>query len=173
MSGARVLMLAGRKKDGLENTRRILRVSHSSAHFQRVMADLTRMAEPGERIYATAGERDVKKAVYEFKRRQLEADYNGQWSDFYETLESRWASCLMSPGAQAQDLRYWLIDCDEPGQAEQVESVLQAIYDREPEPYRYPTKTGEHFIVKPFNRSFLSPEIDKLIQTNPVMLWAF
>lgn len=170
-SGARVLMLCSRIKDGLDNSRRILRISHSSTHFKRQFNDLATLANPGERIYASAGERDLKKAVYELKRRQLEADYNGQWSDFYETLETRWASCLMAPGSQGP--RFWLIDCDEPDQAVKVEGALKSIYDRDFPPYRYPTKRGEHFIVQPFNRSLLSPEIDKLIQTNHVMLWAY
>ena len=73
-AGTRVLMLAGRHKDGLEQQRKIIRVAHTSDEFDRVYADLSAMRAPHERIYGSAAARDMAKAIRRFKEAQLAAD---------------------------------------------------------------------------------------------------
>ena len=63
MEGTRVLFLEGRHKDGVEEQRALLRVSHSVEEFGNTLCELVDLSRSGERIYASAGERSVSKAM--------------------------------------------------------------------------------------------------------------
>lgn len=64
------------------------------------------------RFYLSVNRRNMKKSIYEFKRRQLEIDYADEVSlnSFYLNLKSRFFSCLMSPSSRLTSL--FLIDVD-------------------------------------------------------------
>jgi hypothetical protein len=171
MQGTRLVMLKGRNKDGVAEQRTILRVSYSADQFFRNLVHLTCELRAGERIYASAGERDVKKAIRLFKERQLAADYDDDPELFYRHIEARWASCLMDVKAQGDKL--WLIDCDTAADAEIARAEIAAHYDRPMKPYAYATKSGEHIILQPFDRSKLSDRVRGMLQENAIMLWAY
>ena len=170
--GTRVLMLKGRHKDGMHDQRTVLRVSHSPDEFDNWLSELHSIAQDGERIYATAGARDVERAIRLFKERQLDADYDRDTPHFYRHLNSRWCSCLMAPKAQAEKL--WLFDCDSVAEIDHVRDELKAHYTHPSiKPYWYWSKAGCHCIVAPFNRSLISLEAQGHLVTNPVMLWMY
>lgn len=164
-------MLKGRHKDGLESQRTILRVSYHREDFDHHLESLGALAQDNERIYASAGARDVDKAMRLFKERQLAADYDPRPADFYENLETRWSSCLMAPASQAE--KFWLFDCDGGSDAVNVNAELKEHYDRPFEPYRYASKSGTHIVVQPFDRSKLTDKSRSLIHENAILLWAF
>lgn len=169
-TGARVLMLKGRHKDGVEKERTIVRVSHGVDQFDGALGTLVSALRPGERIYASAGERSMPAAIREFKRRQLDADYDDDPQRFYRALNERWVASLMQPASQLEKL--WLFDCDTPEDLARVEAELAASYEREP-PYKYATKSGAHIVLQPFDKSKLSDASRALIHTNPILLWAW
>ena len=170
-TGTRVLVLRGRRKDGIENQRSVLSVSHSSAQFGSELFKLAAIAGPDERIYASAGERSMLAAVREFKRRQLDADYDPDPQAFYRSIDARWTSCLMHPASQAEKL--WLVDCDSAEDTEMAAEDLMLHYKRPMPPYRYATKSGTHFIVQAFDRTALREAVRELIHENPLMLWGY
>lgn len=167
--GVRVLLLRGRPKDGLEENRAITRISHYPEQFDRRLLELTSIARNGERIYVSAGARDLGKAARTFRERQLNSEYDRNPLDFYQKLDARWASCLQSPGAQAEKL--WMFDCDSPEDTERTKDFTEArgLVD----PYWYRTKNGEHCIVKPFNKTWMDEPIRKLLHENAIMLWGW
>ena len=170
-AGARVLVLRARSKDGGHEPRTISRASFSAAEFDRQLESLIGLLRPGERVYASAGARDVPKAIRLFKERQLAADYDPDGGAFYRSIESRWFSCLMDPRCQAEKI--WLFDCDS---AEDASRVRQELAQRDglPAPaYEYPTKSGLHFVVLAFDKSRLTDHTRALIHDNALMLWAF
>lgn len=170
-TGTRVIMLKGRYKDGLTRQRQIFRVSHSVREFDAAIDELRAIAREGERIYASAGARCMVRAIREFKRRQLDADYDANPRLFYERLWDRWVSCLMAPTSQEE--MFWLFDCDSREEADMVMRELGELYHREMQPYCYPTKSGKHILVQPFNRTKLRPEVAPLIHENPIILWGY
>ena len=164
-------MLKGRHKDGISGERYFVRVTHSVGHFSRIMEELVNLAQDGERIYGSAGERSMKAAIREFKRRQLDADYDDDPERFYRAINDRWVASLMAPTSQQEKL--WLFDCDTSDEIARVTAELREHYDRPMEPYRYATKTGWHLVVQPFDRTKISEESRKLIHENPIILWAY
>lgn len=169
--GTRLLLLKGRYKDGVTIQRSITRVTHSSMAFDTALIELRELARQGERIYASAGARSMHKAIHEFKRRQLDADCSGDAEFFYKTLSQQFESALRQEVSQEQKL--WLFDCDTAEDTALAEEALRLYYRDEFTPYRYATKTGTHFIVRPFNRANLSDNAKALVHTNPLMLWAY
>lgn len=173
--GTRVLILKGRNKDGATDQRVIMRVTHEPGKFARALAELMSLQRPGERIYVTAGARDVSKAMRLFKERQLANDYAQDPLDFYCHIEARWISCLMAVEAQAEKL--WLFDCDDLLAIDETGTALSnlAALGHLPETtvYFYATKNGGHYITPPFNRTLLPDSVQARLQTNPLMLWAY
>lgn len=151
--GVRGLMLIRRNKDGEEgNTQRksIKRISRSTKEWQafvRQLHELQQTSHQGYRIYSSINERNISKAIHEFKRRQLEIDFGNveEYDNFYVDIENRFFSCLMNPGARSTS--YFLIDCD-------TDYDFQKAHERVPPElflYTYPTKNGNHIITRPFN----------------------
>lgn len=110
-TGTRVMMLKGRNKDGNTYQRCIMRATHDAGAFNRAFAELENMALPGERIYASATERNMTAAVRLFKQRQLDNDYDEHPMEFYRKLNSRWCSILSNPKCESKP-KTWLWDCD-------------------------------------------------------------
>lgn len=169
-TGARVLMLKGRHKDGVEKERTLVRVSYGVEQFDDALAALLSALRPGERIYASAGERSIVAAIREFKRRQLDADYDEDPRRFYRSINERWVASLMQPTSQLDKL--WLFDCDTPEDLARVEAELEAVYDRGA-PYKYASKSGTHILLQPFDKGQMSDASRALIHANPIMLWAW
>ena len=170
-SGTRVLLLRGRNKDRVVRQRAIARVSHSEEMFDRTIEDFVRIAKAGERIYASAGRRSMPAAIREFKRRQLDADYDNDPEKFYRSINDRWVASLMQPSSQSEKL--WLFDCDDADTYADLARELDAHYSKDLVRYDYKTKSGRHVITKPFNRTLLSDKVRATLHENPIMLWAF
>ena len=167
-SGCRVLLLKGRNKDGVAEQRQVHKVSYSPKEFQHQLHFLIGLMHPNERIYASVAERDLKKGIREFERRQHLAAYDQRPEDFYMNLESRWLSCLMAPTSVTH--KRWLFDADTPQEAT---SVLNALAVAKVPSYNYPTKNGRHIITSPFNRQLVSAEVLTKMDTNAFMLWVY
>ena len=170
-TGARLLVLRARNKDGARELRTISRASFSAAEFDQQLGELVELMRPGERIYASAGSRDVPKAIRMFKERQLAAGYDADGEAFYRAIESRWLSCLMDPKCQAEKI--WLFDCDSADDAARVRHELTGLEGLPESPYEYATKSGMHFVVPAFDKSKLTDHTRALIHDNALMLWAF
>ena len=95
--GTHVLFLKGRYKDGIQDQRMVFRVSHSPGEFDMWVQSLSEISQESERIYASAGARDLNRAIRVFKERQLANDYDENPQQFYRKLNTRWCSCLMKP----------------------------------------------------------------------------
>jgi hypothetical protein len=169
--GTRVLMLKSRHKDGITKEREVTRITHSITHFDREFAELLGMAQPNERIYASAGSRDISKAVRMFKHRQLDADYDDDPHKFYRALMDRWISVLMDQICQEE--KFWLFDCDSSSDAFEAQEGLRQHYDRPIKPYTYETKSGWHVITQPFDPTRLTDGVRSMIHKNPIILWAY
>ena len=170
-SGTRVLLLRGRPKDGLPTNRSIAKIVHGQEQFDKRLAELIGISQPGERIYGSAGARDVRKASRLFRERQLASEYTSQSLDFYMKLEARWASCVQAVEAQAEKI--WLFDCDSAEDKDLVKSEINEHYDRPIPPYWYPTKSGFHCVVQPFDKSKIGDHARSLIHDNAIILWGW
>lgn len=165
MSGTRVIQLTGRNKDNAA-PRRIHKVSTNQECFEEILEELIEMARPNERIYASASARNVERASRDFKHRMVDAETEPNPMSFYESLNSRWVSCLMAPNCQSPKL--WMFDCDS---VQEYASVLAYLNEQEKSvEYQYKTKNGYHVIVTPFHMRSPSP-IEK--QDNPLILWMY
>jgi len=169
--GTRVLFLKSRHKDGISDERHLTRVTHSVVAFDAALGELAALSADGERIYGSAGARDLSKAVRLFKERQLAADYDADPGAFYRNLEDRWASALMAPTSQLDKL--WLFDCDAPDEAAVVTADLARIGIRGEALYQYASKSGTHIIAEPFDRTLISSRAAAHIHANPLMLWGY
>ncbi len=134
------------------------------------------ISHENERIYVSAGERDLKKAIRVFKERQLANDYDPKPELFYKKLNTRWCSCLMQTQCQLE--KVWLFDCDSDDDAAAVEADLAEHYTNPITPYRYPSKSGHHIVVGPFNKTKqnktkLNPGVKALLHDNALMLWGY
>lgn len=153
--GVRGIMLLRRNKDGEEgNAQRkaIKRITKSTKEWKAAILELRDMQQSthqGYRIYSSLNERNMSKAIHEFKRRQLEVDYVSHefFGDFYCDITNRFFSCLMNPGARASN--YFLIDCDT---KEEYDHAKLQLKDSDLIIMEYPTKNGTHIITHPFNR---------------------
>lgn len=54
-----------------------------------------------------------------------------------------------------------------------VEDGVSRHYSKDGFVYKYPTKSGTHILVKPFNKSLLSDSQRARLQENPLMLWGY
>jgi hypothetical protein len=172
--GTRVLMLTARHKDGHRDERKVFRVSHDEEQYSKHRQHLLDMLRPGERIYATAAARNVKRASRIFRERQLAAEYDQDPMAFYRDLQNRWISCLMNTTTRQHKL--YLFDCDS---TEDIELVRQDIAERTHELgignniHTYRTKSGMHVLTPAFDGRSLSEHTKKLLHADPLMLIAW
>lgn len=101
------------------------------------------------RIYTSVNARDMKKAIHEFKVRQLQAQYDhGELEgEFYCDIKNRFFSCAMNPRSAVT--KNFLIDCDtDAGYASAhrciKDGALTILAD-------YATRNGRHIIIEPCN----------------------
>jgi hypothetical protein len=153
-SGYRGILLIKRNKDGEEgNAQRksLKRISKNTEEWRECIMELYNIQQTSHqehRIYSSVNERDVTKAIHEFKRRQLEMDYGNLYelNSFYCDIKNRFFSCLMNPSCRAQN--NFLIDCDTEQEYEYAKLQLRNTRHMLME---YKTKNGYHIITLPFN----------------------
>lgn len=158
-TGIRVLFLIHRNKEGGEtnNTKyRKVITKGPEDFFDKLVALMhEKYANPTipYRIYSSVNERDLKKAVREFKRMQLDADYNGEdFESFYLNIKNKVVSAFMKPSSRAST--FFLFDVDNEEGRDVSGEVLHVL----PNEYivkSYGTKNGWHFVTKPFNYTTL------------------
>ena len=153
--GVRVLLLLRRNKEGgpSDNCDRkaIKRISKSIDEFDALYSELKEKKNEGERIYSCVNARNIKKAITDFRKMQLEAE---NWDEesrnkLYIDSKNRFISKLMKPKNRNEN--YFLIDCDN---NQEKETAVQQIEDNDIEIiYEYETKSegGYHFVVMPYN----------------------
>jgi hypothetical protein len=152
--GYRGVLLIRRNKDGeignaqKKAVKRITRDVHEWRLAVQSLYVLQQTTHLDYRIYSSVNERDMTKAIHEFKRRQLEEDYGTQYEQhsFYCDIQNRFFSCLMNPNARAQN--HFIIDCDSEAEYEHAELQLRSSGKIIME---YATKNGIHIITHPFN----------------------
>jgi predicted metal-binding protein len=153
MEGTRLIMLILRGKDGgkISKGDRIAKkqLSRNKEEFIKIVNEFELIRKSDERIYSSVNSRDINKAIREFKRRSLEADYYDQKSkeDFYYDIKNRWISCVMSSSCRAET--NFLIDVDNPNDILDTEELLKKLEINIL--FKYLTKNGWHIITKPFN----------------------
>lgn len=165
--GVRGILLLHRNKDGASgNAQRksFKRISTNVEQWNIHVEEMKYLQKNGysnHRIYASVNARNMHKAVFEFKTRQLSADnfYVAKaepardW--FYLDVQNNFFSCLMNPNAR--ETSYFLIDCDTVKEYEENKAKIPSeliLLD-------YPTKNGRHLITKPFNPKEIIVEIKK------------
>lgn len=174
--GIRLLMLTYRGKEGGLKTRpdrvAIKKLSRNEQEFDKIFSELQEEMKKSDkplRIYSSVNSRDIKKAIREFKERQLEADYFDEESknQFYFDIKNRWISSLMKPSCRnetfflfdADDLTRWTI-----GEAiDKLEESTDVIW-------HYKTKNGYHIITKPFNPNDLKENFGEIKKDGLMLL---
>ena len=154
--GYRMLMLMYRKKDGADKSTVVHSryISRNAEEFEKILQSLIEDAvcecsnSREMRVYSSVNERDPKKAIREFKRRQLEHDYGNQddMLGFYGDLKNQWISCLMKPSNRKNTT--FIIDIDEEDNEKEIEEGLVKITRNFK---KYSTKNGSHILTPPFN----------------------
>lgn len=161
--GYRQVMLLHRNKDGAHgNAHRkcFKKTSQNKEDWLEIIKEFKELKDkqyPNHRIYSSVNARDPLKAVREFKRRQLDHDYEAtaKMMEFYADIENRFFSCMMSPQCRAETL--FLVDCDTPEEYVNATKLL----DPEWIVFEYATKNGMHIITKPFNPQQINVEVKK------------
>ncbi len=155
-SGYRGIVLLHRNKDGnTGNAQRksVKKISGSVTEWYAIIEQFRHMQQTshiGYRIYASVNERNMHKAIHEFKRRQLEFDYSNSYEldEFYRNIDNRFFSCIMQPTCRSES--YFLIDCDSDDEYKNAKRILK----KELIVFEYPTKNGMHIITYPFNPNY-------------------
>lgn len=161
MDGYRFIMLTQRHGDGgrsnnPDRVARKKRISKDREEFLEIVEEFLEIKNDTEvplRIYSCVNSRDIKKAIREFKQRQLDADYFDEDSrnNFYLDVKNRWFSSIMQPKCRAETK--FLIDVDniigDKSDISEVDKYLKEINVKVL--LKYPTKNGWHIVTKPFN----------------------
>lgn len=155
-TGVRVLFLIHRSKEGGETNNSKFRkiITRTKKEYLEELEKLVVECNESElplRIYGAVNERDVEKAIRQFKGEQLDADYFDTESkhSFYLDCKNRFLGSLMSPNSRVKGNASFLIDID--GDKDTIAGVLQLIPPEVEIIKQYPTKNGWHIVVKPFN----------------------
>jgi hypothetical protein len=151
--GVRVLMLIDR---GIQNSNKGSKrwinkiITTNTEEFYAASEKLielqNHLANPDVRLYAAINQRKMKKAIQEFKHKQLDLNDDNEFT-FYRRINDSFCSCLMQP--ECRDGSLFLLDCDSKDPTE-VDSFLITNFGIKMH-YQYPTPNGWHFIVEPFN----------------------
>ena len=168
--GIRVLMLASRNKDGAEKSKPIIKVSRSLSEYDSVVSSLVNTSYIGQRIYSSAAPRDVEKAIRAFKSQQLDSDYDDDNArhEFYFNCKTRFISCLSKPQNVVSGRKVWMFDADTDYDVTFIEGFLKGRGYIERGYYKYPTKNGFHYLLRPFQP--LGVSFGNSLNKNPMML---
>jgi len=178
--GIRCILLLQRKKEG-ETTNSKCRciermISNSKEEFFPLLEKMRKIKEREEkengttlRIYSSVNERDLKKAVLDFKTEQLKTDYQGEetveW--FYKDVKNRFLHSLMKESSKKTASFLFDIDdcCDR--------SFCQMLSELERNTVVmswYKTKNGYHVITTPFNHTKLDERFKDTLHTDGLIL---
>jgi hypothetical protein len=136
-----------------------------------ITQSLLDIAQKGERLYASANEHDLKKAIRSFRERQLAAEYDEEPTLFYKRVHNRWLSCLTKSDYKRGKL--WLLDVDTPEQELEIKKWLRTTTEPVPQTYSYNTKTGKHFLISPTNKDKLHDVVFNILNENPLILLGY
>jgi len=156
--GVRLLLLIHRGKEGGQNRDRKhkKKISKNRENFREILISYLEIMKTSDipyRIYSCVNARNIDKAIREFKRVQLDADYYDTDSkqDFYIDINNRWISSLMKP--KSRDETSFLIDVDE---GDDLKEILDELIHITRNYFKYKTKNGWHIITQPFNPALLT-----------------
>jgi len=159
IDGYRVLFLIHRNKEGgaTNNTKVRKIIVRNNGEYKTALKELVREKNESElpyRIYASLNQRNIDKAIRQFKFEQLEADYYDQIQkeNFYLDIKNRFIGCLMQPAQRKTSLFMFDVDNEE-GRDVMGESLLAIPSEQIIQ--TYPTKNGWHIITKAFNYTTL------------------
>lgn len=158
-TGYRGIMLLHRTKDGAKgNVQRksLKRCSSNADEWDCIIREfqylkMTVSEYQNYRIYSSVNSRNMDKAIREFKRLQLDTDYDNNCNKhgFYLDVDNRFFSCFMQPAQKSES--NFLFDCD----GSEVIYIVVRDYLKNLGFYlfSYPTTNGFHVISKPFDVS--------------------
>lgn len=146
--GVRVIMITDRNKN------KTYIISRHKEQFINIVRREMANLKPGYRIYSTLIKRDMNKAIYYFKLKQLEAEkpkLNEMLrNNFYFRLEANFISSLMLLECRDKNDKKYLIDVDDFKNILEVNKIIQK--ENIKVLCRYFTPNGMHFITLPFDR---------------------
>lgn len=154
MDGVRVVMLIDR---GIMNSNKGSKrwinkiITTNPQEFEDAVSKLLALQEylgnPDIRLYSCVNDRKLKKAINLFNHKQLDI-LPEQELYFYSHINNSFCSCLMKP--ENKNSKYFLLDVDTKDTSK-VDSFL-GLHLINPI-FIYPSKSGWHYIVRPFNTS--------------------
>lgn len=146
--GVRVIMITDRNKN------KTCIISKHKEHFINIVKKEMANLKPGYRIYSTLIKRDMNKAIYHFKLKQLEVEkpkFNEMLrNNFYFRLETNFISSLLLPECRDKNDKKYLIDVDNFRNILEINKIIQK--ENIKVLYSYFTPNGMHFITLPFDR---------------------
>jgi len=168
LDGTRVLLLLQRAKESGHNKehkrRRARFVTHGDPEqIKRSLFELLLMqaiSTVDYRVYLSAAPRDLVKAEMHFKKTMLDVDFTGNENKrfFYEHIEDKWISALMSSNP-IQGRNVFVLDIDQ----ENNSDALKRVAEHNIEVLKlYKTKNGWHIVVKPFNRTLWDEKLGEV-----------
>lgn len=174
--GVRVLMLIHRKKEGGRDQRdisAIKRISRNHEEFVEYLYDLLILKNASDdplRIYSCVNSRDMEKTIRMFKFVQLESDFYDTDSrhGFYFDVRNRFLSALMSPRCATS--KYFIIDVDEIGELTSVLMEIATAGLNDNIVKQYPTKSGWHIVMRPFNPALLPVNASKIHRDSLILI---
>jgi hypothetical protein len=146
--GVRIIMITDRNKN------RTHIISRHKDHFINIVRNAMANLKPGYRIYSTLIKRNMDKAIYYFKLKQLEVErpkFNEMFrNNFYFRLETNFISSLMRLECRDKNDKKYLIDVDNFKSISEVSSIIQK--ENIKVLCSYFTPNGMHFVTLPFDR---------------------
>lgn len=136
-------------------------------HIAEAISACKSFRKPDIRVYMSINSRCVDKAIREFKRQQIEADYSPHNKDWYLNLNKQFRHILMQP--KQRKTKYFLMDIDTKERGT-MHIVDQFIRDKGIETITsYDTPNGCHIITEPFNMNMC--KLDKVeVKTDALLL---
>lgn len=165
LTGVRVFFVMERKKDSAAGVqshshastlKRITRSEDEAIRVFEGLLSVVRSSATPQRLYLSVNERNLDKAIREFKRLQLDMDYQSaeDRQSFYLDIKNRWVSCLMQQSARQE--HNFLFDCDSVAQRDLLRTRLARVEVEEIASFQ--TKNGVHVITPPHDPSLTKVE---------------
>lgn len=148
--GLREIMLLDRSSNNTvlwRNTASYIDMYH--VHIHEAVQLAKRINTPNLRVYMTVNSRSLDKAIREFKRQQIDADYSAHQHNWYMSVHKHFRHILMQP--KQRKSKYFLLDIDTKliGTMHIVDQFLK---DKNIKTITsYETPNGSHIITEPFN----------------------
>lgn len=197
-TGARLIQRTARNKDKAVRRPDKIRVSYNEDEYDKTLHEMLDDLRAGERIYASADERDVLSARRKFNSDLSFANFSESEEHrlaFYRNLNARWNASLGAKSSAKTKLFLFDVDSDDESVLSLILSTLDVIArdylttyasfsfqdgakytdfvtTRELDVYSYPTKNGFHVVSNPFNPNLLEESMRDMLHTNALMLVA-